>query len=522
MPDAHPARPVAANRGGAGGLPLGLDLAPEAATPLHVRIGDALRRAILDRRIARGARLPGSRALAEDLGCARGTVIVALEQLVAEGYLTAQRGSGTRVAATLPDDALAPAGARDAAPAGPTPSGSMPSRSVPCPPPLLSRRGTALMGASERAWFSAPVAPDAFALGRPAADAFPYATFGRLLQTEWRAGAAPPHRLGDPRLRAATAAYLAATRGVACTAADVIVTAGIRQSLRLLAQLLLDPGETALVEDPGFPGIALALAEAGLRPAPVPVGPGGLAIERAAATGARLAVVTPAHHYPLGHAMSLENRLALLAWAEAAGAWIVEDDYGGEYRYAGRPLPPLRALDRAGRVIYAGSFSKVLLPALQLSYLVLPKGLARPVQRALAETGPAPSGLGQGALARFIDEGHLGRHLRRTRKLHAGRQAALLDAARGHAAGLLAVAPLEGGMHLVARPGPDWPPRLGDVAAVAALARAGIAAVALSAYHADPREAAPGLLLGYAAVPARAIAPAVARLADVLRAAGAG
>ena len=169
-------------------------------------------------------------------------------------------------------------------------------------------------------------------------------------------------------------------------------------------------------------------------------------------------MVTPAHHYPLGHAMSLENRLALLAWAEAGNAWIVEDDYGGAYRYAGRPLPPLRALDRTGRVIYAGSFSKVLLPALQLSYLVLPQGLAGPVQRALAETGPAPSGLGQGALARFIDEGHLGRHLRRTRKLHAGRQAALLAAARDRAAGLLDVAPLEGGMHLVARPGPDWPP----------------------------------------------------------------
>lgn len=474
-----------------------------------MRIGDALRRAILERRIARGARLPGSRVLAEDLGCARGTVLAALEQLVAEGYLTARAGSGTRVAATLPDDVLAVSGLPEA---GPSP-----------PLPVLSRRGTALMASSPRAWFSAPVAPAAFALGRPAADAFPFAIFGRLLQAEWRDGATPPHPLGDPRLRAATAAYLAATRGVACTADDVIVTAGIRQSLRLLAQLLLDPGETALVEDPGFPGIALALAGAGLRPSAIPVGPGGLAIDRArAAATARLAVVTPAHHYPLGHAMSLENRLALLAWAEATGAWIVEDDYGGEYRYAGRPLPPLRALDRTGRVIYAGSFSKVLLPALQLSYLVLPAGLAEPVQRALAETGPAPSGLGQGALARFIEEGHLGRHLRRTRKLHAGRQAALLAAARDHAAGLIEIAPLEGGMHLVARPGPDWPPRLGDVAAVAALARAGIAAVALSAYHADPDHAAPGLLLGYAAVPDRAIAPAVARLAGILRAAGAG
>ncbi|WP_375456629.1 PLP-dependent aminotransferase family protein [uncultured Methylobacterium sp.] len=492
-----------------GALPLVLALDSDASTPLHVRIGDALRAAILERRIARGARLPASRVLAEDLGCARGTVLAALERLAAEGYLTARAGSGTRVAATLPDDLL-PA-------AGPSEAASPPASS----PPALSRRGAALTRAPRHAYLAAPAAPDAFALGRPAPDAFPFAVFARLLQAEWRDGAPPPHPLGDPRLRAATAAYLSATRGVACTADDVIVTAGIRQSLRLLAHLLLDPGEAAFVEDPGFPGIALALVEAGVRPVPVPVGPGGLAIDRvrAAAARTRLAVVTPAQHYPLGHAMSLENRLALLAWAEAAGAWIVEDDYGGEYRYASRPLSPLRALDRTGRVIYAGSFSKLLLPALQLSYLVLPRGLAAPVHRALAETGPAPSGLGQGALARFIDEGHLGRHLRRTRNLYAARQAALLAAAGRHAAGLLEIPPLEGGMHLVARPGPAWPAGLGDVAAARACAEAGIATVALSAYHADPEAAAPGLLLGYAAVPERAVAPAVLRMAEALRAA---
>ncbi|WP_375465001.1 PLP-dependent aminotransferase family protein [uncultured Methylobacterium sp.] len=492
-----------------GALPLVLALDPDARLPLHARIGDALRAAILARRIARGARLPASRVLAEDLGCARGTVLAALEQLAAEGYLTAQAGSGTRVAATLPDDVFAPPGLPSADP-------------IPAPS-VLSRRGMALTAPPRRVDRAAPTDPDAFALGRPALDGFPFAVFARLLQAEWRHGAPPSHPLGDPRLRRATAAYLSATRGVACEADDVIVTAGIRQSLRLMAQLLLDPGEAALVEDPGFPGIALALAEAGIRPVPVPVGPGGLAVGRALARvpDARLAVVTPAHHYPLGHAMSLENRLALLAWAEGTGAWIVEDDYGGEYRYAGRPLAPLRALDRGGRVIYAGSFSKVLLPALQLSYLVLPRGLAGAVRRALVAAGPASSGLGQGALARFIDEGHLGRRLRRTRTLYAERQAALVAAARAHAAGLLEVEAQEGGMHLVARPGPAWPAGLDDVAAARACAEAGIATVALSAYHADPGAAAPGLLLGYAAVPERAIAPAVLRMAEVLRAASA-
>ncbi|MGH1572650.1 PLP-dependent aminotransferase family protein [Methylobacterium sp. P31] len=238
---------------------------------------------------------------------------------------------------------------------------------------------------------------------------------------------------------------------------------------------------------------------------------------RAASTapGARLCVVTPAHHYPLGHAMSLENRLDLLAWAAAVSGWIVEDDYDGAYRYAGRPLAPLRALDRGGRVVYVGSFSKLLLPALGLSYLVLPRGLVAPVNQALAETGPAPHGIGQWALARFIEDGHLAGHLRRTRRLYALRQEALVEAARRHAADLVEIAPMEGGMHLVARPGPRWSPALTDSAAVAALGRTGISAVALSAYHAGSPE--PGLLLGYAAVAEHAIEPAVRRMAETLR-----
>ena len=490
-----------------GPLPLALGLDPGSGGPLHVQIRDALRETILSRRLAPGSRIPASRALASDLGCARGTVLLALEQLAAEGYLVARTGSGTRVAAVPPEDPAPPA---------PAPAG----RSL--PPPVLSRRGAALAASGPRAYLSGPEAPDAFALGRPALDAFPFAVFAKLIQAEWREGPPPaPHPLGLPALRRAVAAYLAAGRGVACEPEDVIVTAGIRQSLRLLARLLLDPGEAAYVEDPGFPGIARALAEAGLRPVPVPVGPGGLAVAaaRAIEPAGRLAVVTPAHHYPLGHAMSLENRLDLLAWARANGGWIVEDDYDGAYRYAGRPLAPLRSLDREGRVIYVGSFSKVLLPALQLSYLVLPPGLAAPVQRALAEAGPAPAGLGQGALARFIEEGHLAAHLRRTRRLYALRQEALLAAA-ARQADILDVAPLAGGMHLVARPGPLWPAGLGDARAAAACAAAGIAAVALSAYHAGPAAnaaASPGLLLGYAAVPEPAMAPAVARMAAALR-----
>ncbi|KNY23394.1 PLP-dependent aminotransferase family protein [Methylobacterium sp. ARG-1] len=487
-----------------GPLPLDVSLDPDGPTPLHVQLREGLRAAILDRRLQRGARLPASRVMAADLGCARGTVVLALEQLIAEGYLMARSGSATRVAATLPDDTL--------------PRSDPAQRPAPAALPSLSRRGTHRVATPARRFMAGPGVPDAFALGRPALDAFPYAVWARLLQAEWRHGPAErPDPRGSPALRAAIAAYLTQARGVVCEADDVIVTAGIRQSLRLLAELLLDPGEAALVEEPGFPGIALALASAGLRTVPIPVGPGGLAVAGAGPLlqGARLAVVTPAHHYPLGHAMSLENRLDLLAWAETAAGWIVEDDYDGAYRYAGRPLAPLRALDRGGRVIYAGSFSKVLLPALGLSYLVLPRGLVAPVNRALAEIGPAPPGIGQWALARFIADGHLAGHLRQTRRLYALRQEALVEAARRHAADVVTVAPMEGGMHLIARPGPAWAPTHDDVEAVAQLAGAGISAVALSAYHSGAPE--PGLLLGYAAVPERAIEPAVRRLAATLR-----
>ncbi|GJE16126.1 MocR-like pyridoxine biosynthesis transcription factor PdxR [Methylobacterium marchantiae] len=492
---------------------LRLDLDPLPAGPLrredatlHGRVREALRHAILSGRLPPGQRLPSSRTLAEDLGCARGTVLLAIEQLVAEGYITTRPGSGTRVAETLPDDLLVP---REA---GHRPPSSLAE-------PTLSRRGAAL--ASSRGQDEEAPIPDAFALGRPALDAFPFETWARLLQAEWRAG--PPariHPLGDPRLRRALAAYLSAGRGVVCGEESVIVTGSIRQSLRLLAELLLEPGEAAYLEEPGFPGLAHALHAAGLITVPVPCDAGGFSIARARILqpGARLAVVTPAQGHPLGTTMSLENRLALLAWAEAHAGWIVEDDYDGEYRYAGRPLAPLHALDRAGRVLYVGSVSKVLLPALQMSYLVLPESLVEPVRRALTGSGGFASIIGQGALARFIDDGHFATHLRRTRRLYGQRQAALVAAARDHLGGVLEVSPRDGGMHLVGRPVAGAGAAFDEAGAVAACARAGIATTALSPHFANGSRAERGLLLGYAAVPERAIAPAVRRMAEALRA----
>ena len=329
------------------------------------------------------------------------------------------------------------------------------------------------------------------------------------------------HPFGHAGLRRAVASHLGVPRGFACDPAEVVVTSGIRQSMTLLARLLLDPGEAVWVEEPGFAGAREALEVGGARPVPVPVDAGGFspeaALALALAPGARLAAVTPAHHYPLGAVMALRCRLALLAWAERAGGWIAEDDYDGEYRYAGRPLAPLRALDRAGRVAYLGSFSKLLFPALRLSYLVLPSALVDAAERLLIASGPAEASLlGQGALARFVADGHFAAHLRRTRRLYAERQEALVAAARRHLAGLLDVPPDPGGMHLVARPHPDLlAGGFDDRAATDAAARAGVTVSPLSAcYHGEP--AAQGLLLGYAAAAPEEIEAAMICLGSAL------
>lgn len=426
-----------------------------------------------------GARVPATRALAKELGLARGTVALAYERLIAEGFLEARHGSGTFVPATLPRARVAP-------PA----SGREGSRRA---LGLLAMGGTAPTASG---W---PLTP-----GLPALDAFPRALWARLAGKAWRAGGELGY--GDPAgllpLREAIAAYLGAARGVACEPAQVVVTSGTQEAVLIAALAAADPGEAVWVEDPGYPASWRALAMAGLAPVGVPVDGEGLdpAAGRALAPGARLALVAPSHQYPTGAVMSLARRLALLAWAEGAGGFVIEDDYDSEFRYDGAPVPPLEALG-GGRVLYVGTLSKLLAPGVRLGFLVVPGRLldAALAVRAAVSRHVAPAL--QATAAAFIAGGHLGAHIRRVRPLYAERRAALLAAAEAEGIG-----PVTGsatGLHVVA----GLPAGVGDAAVAAAARDRRIGVAALSAHALRAR--GNGLLLGFGNTPARAMGPAL-------------
>jgi GntR family transcriptional regulator/MocR family aminotransferase len=302
----------------------------------------------------------------------------------------------------------------------------------------------------------------------------------------------------------------------------VLITSGAQQAVDLAARLLLSAGDRVWIEDPGYRGLRGPLTAAGLEVVPITVDDEGLSLqaglERAA--DARLAVVAPSHQYPLGRAMTLARRLELLDWAAERGAWILEDDYDSEYRYGGRPLAALQGLDArrpdgGGRVIYLGSFSKVMFPSLRLGYLVVPPPVAEAFVRARAALDDHPSAIVQPALAAFIEEGHFAAHVRRMRTLYARRQQVLLAAGRRHLGGLLKLEPDDAGMHLLARLAPALARRMTDREAAGRAEAAGIAVSPLSSYFMEG-PGAQGLLLGYAGVPDTEIHDGVRRLAKAL------
>jgi GntR family transcriptional regulator/MocR family aminotransferase len=437
--------------------------------PLQEQLYERFRRAIAEGRLTAGKRVPSTRALANELGVARGTVDAAYARLAGEGYLVTSGPAGTIVSPTLRPGTRPPSRAR-------------PGSHVPAPQPAA--------------------APLPFQMGLPALDMFPRTLWARLAaraaKRQSAAGLAYPDPAGLPGLREAIAAYLAVSRGVLCEARHVVITGGYQAAISVLARVLLRPGDKVWFEEPGYFLGRQALEAASARLVAVPVDDDGMRVDRAVAQAgnARLAVVTPAHQSPLGVALSLPRRQALLAWAEACRAWILEDDYDSEFHYVGRKLPALKSLDAPERVIYAGSFSKTLFPGLRLGYLVAPPPLVGGIVKALRIMRGGEASLGQAVAAEFMAEGHFARHLKRMRGLYAERRAALAEALLESFGTEIELPPRAGGMHLLARF-----PRGGDDTAMVRRALAHHLAPTSLSSHYIGRACEQGLLLSFTNIP---------------------
>ena len=471
---------------------------PASRTPQFRQLYEGLAQAIREGQFAPGSRLPSTRALARHLGLSRNTAHLAFEQLIAEGYLEGRLGAGTYVASTLPEQLLQI-----------EPRGPIAQPAVNSARPLSRRTAKLLSIYPHEPWHDAGRSR-AFRV-MPALDQFPRALWQRLLVRCWREGGADllDYGWGHSGLRQAIAEYLGTARGVRCTADNVIVVAGAQQGIDLAIRVVVEEGQKAWIEDPGYPTAYGALVSAGATPVPVPVDAEGLNVASGirAAAKARLAYVTPSCQFPMGVTMSLRRRLELLDWAKTSRAWIVEDDYSSEYRYAGRPLAALQGLDRDRRVIYLGTFSKVMFPSLRLAYLIVPRDLIHAFLVTRFFASRHPPRLEQAALARFIAEGHFARHVRRMRALYARRQQALLAAAGREATAAIRIEAAPAGLHLLGH----LPPHADDGEVSRKLAQSGIDAMPLSAF-AIKRKLPPALILGYTAIHERAIRDGVRRL----------
>jgi GntR family transcriptional regulator / MocR family aminotransferase len=462
--------------------------------PLSRQIYEQIRDAILAGRLRPGDRLPPTRTLASSVGVSRNTVAAAFDHLTGEGFLVGRAGVGTFVSADVRIDAR-----------------TQPSRASPlrvasvwtCQPESVPQ-----LTVGQAAFDFQPGTPDV--------SRFPFPTWRRQVNAALResrlGGTVYADPAGDPALRRAIARHLAVSRGVRVEADDLVVTSGVQQAATLAGQVLLEPGDVVAMEDPGYLPVRRVFEAARATVVDVPVDENGIVVE-AMPEQARLVYVSPAHQFPLGVVMSLPRRLALLDWAGRAGAAILEDDYDADFRYTGRPVDPLQALDSIGRVIYVGSFSKSMLPILRLGYCVVPSPLVAPFRRAKFVADWHSPLSSQAALARFIDDGHLANHIRRMRRIYQTRRdriAAALDSDLGP---WLRRVPTVAGLHLAALARSAGAERVEEW--VARARELDVAVQSLTTFtHSEERPA--GLVIGFGAIPESRIDEGMRRLRRAL------
>jgi len=467
--------------------------------PLHVRVQRAIRQLILDGVLDVGKPLPASRALARSLEVSRDTVEAAYGQLHAEGFIERRVGSGSFVSERtqrLPGRGKAR---------------RTPSRQV---PPRLSQRGDAMF---ENGGVRDFLMPRPFAPGVPETRSFALQTWERLQRQVLKEHGhrallhSPPQ--GMESLRRAIADYINLERGARATAERVLILTSSQQALTLCATVLLDAGERIFIEDPAYHGARKAFEAAGLQCVPVPLDEHGMQVERLASDeeSTRAVFLTPSHQFPTGATLALERRLAIIEWAQRRQGWIIEDDYDSEFHYAGKPTACVQGLDPYERTIYIGTFTKSLFPGLRIGYMVLPSALIAPmtVARTLLDGHSAP--IPQLTLARFIEGGHFGAHIRTMRAVYAQRRDVLARLVREHLGEFVETQVPGGGMQMPCTLIRD----IDEDELVAAARQAGIDLLGLSALHASERRT-PGFLMGFAAHAPHELEPAVKKLASLL------
>jgi GntR family transcriptional regulator / MocR family aminotransferase len=470
--------------------------------PIHRQIYDAFRSAIVRRNLSSGQQIPSTRALSAELSISRIPILTAYAQLLAEGYFESRVGAGTFVSSSLPHQPSPPV-SRATSPPQVTPRSRRISRASLQLPPYKREPWTRRYGP--------------FTISQPALDSFPFKIWANLVARHGRNPLARSLEYGEPlglkHLREVIAVYLRTSRGVRCDPQQIMIVSGSQQALDLSARVLLNPGDPVWLEEPGYWLARHVLLATGCNIIPVPVDAEGLNIAAGIklCRNSRAALVAPSHQFPLGVTMSASRRLQLLHWAHQVGAWIVEDDYDSEFRYETQPIASLQGLDDSSRVIYVGTFSKVLFPALRVGYLVIPADLIDAFLAMRHAMDVSPPHLYQAVLADFLGEGHFSRHIRRMRLLYSERRQILVDSLRRELPSLVHVAGDSAGMHLAV----TLPKTLNDRELALRAIDESLWLWPLSPYYFQ-KPSQPGFILGFGSTTAAQIPAAVRHLRTLL------